>query len=183
MSDEKGNLPRLAREAYQGLAVVHWVFNVEGRKTGWLDEGFFLQFQCLALHAFSRYGILSPCIVLMPDHIHLLLMGVSETSDQKMAVPFLRKHLKPLLGPEYPLQKTPYDHVLRQEERKRKEFANLVAYIRSNPFRASLVAEESDPWAYECCVIPGYPELDVNQEDFWERFWRVYSYLLEKDAG
>ena len=81
MIDEKHNLPRLNREAYKGVAVVHWVFNMEGRKTGWLDEGFFLRFQNLALHAFSRYGIVSPCVVAMPDHLHLLLMGISEQSD------------------------------------------------------------------------------------------------------
>ena len=100
-----------------------------------------------------------------------------------MAVPFLRRHIKVLLGPDYTLQKTPYDHVLRREERKQKEFANQVGYIRENPYRAGLVEEASDPWLYECCVIPGYPELELNQEDFWGRFWRVYFYLVEKNGG
>ncbi len=180
--DQKGNLPRLDREAYRGLAVVHWVFNIEGRKKGWLDEHFFLRFQLVALHAFSRYRILSPCITAMPDHIHLLLMGYSDSSDQKLAVPFLRKNLKSVLGPEYVLQKTPYDHVLRKEERNQNQFVNMASYVRRNPFRAGLVAEETDSWPCECCLIPGYPELEMRQEDFWERFWKIYHYLLEKNA-
>lgn len=183
MSKEKRNLPRLNREAYRGLAVAHWIFNIEGRKTGWLDDEFFLRFQNLALHAFSRYGLVAPCLVAMPDHIHMLLMGISEKSDQKLATPFLRKHLEALLEPDFALQKTPYDHVLRQDERKRNEFADQVGYVRANPFRAGLAAEESDPWPYECCVVPGYPELDVKQNDYWERFWRVYSYLVDKNGA
>lgn len=177
----KKNLPRLNREAYEGLAVVHWVFNIKDQKTGWLNDRFFARFQLVALHAFARYDILSPCITLMPDHIHLLLMGYSESSTQKLAIPFLRKNLRPYLEPEYSFQKTPYDHVLRKEERKQKEFTTLAAYIRNNPWRANLVQSETSMWPYECCLIPGYPELNPRQEDFWDRFWKIYYYLLEKN--
>ena len=142
----KKNLPRLNREAYQGLAVVHWVLNIESKKTGWLDDEFYARFQQLDLHTFARFQTLSPCIMLMPDHIHILLMGYSESSDQKLAIPFLRKHVKSELAPDYKFQKTPYDHVLRKEERKQKDFANMANYIHKNPSRSGLVAEGEDDW-------------------------------------
>ncbi|MEC5127822.1 hypothetical protein VSU19_13740 [Verrucomicrobiales bacterium BCK34] len=179
----KKNLPRLNREAYQGTAVVHWVFNIKNRKRGWLDDDFFLKFQLIALHAFSRYRIISPCICLMPDHIHFLLMGISDSSDQKLAIPFLRKQLKPLLTQDYALQKTPYDHVLRRGQRTRIEFSKMVNYIRGNPARSGLLRSEEESWPYECCLIPGYPELSLRQDDFRERFWRIYYYVLEKDPS
>ncbi len=174
----KKNLPRLGREAYQGLAVVHWVFNIQDRKTGWLDERFFRDFEFYALHTFARYQLLSPCVCLMPDHIHLLVMGYANESDQKVAIPFLRKSLKPILEP-FRLQRTPYDHVLRVEERKRREFARLAGYIRENPVRAGLV-KTHQVWPYQTAIVPGYPTLDVKQDDFWDDFWNVYHYLLDK---
>ena len=179
--EEKRNLPRLDRSAYEGLAAVHWIFNIQDRQTGWLTPSLFAQFQLISLHTFARYQILSPCICLMPDHIHLLLMGYARKSDQKLAVPFLRRELKPCLSP-YQFQKTPYDHVLRREERQRGAFANMASYIRQNPARAGLVDDETQPWSFECCLIPGYPNLNPRQDDFWDRFWKIYYLMIEKHA-
>ena len=92
------NLPRLDLAAYRGLAYVHWIFNIRDRKRGWLDMEFLLRFQLLATHAFLRQCIAAPCVCLMPDHIHMLLIGYDELqSDQRVAVEFLRKQLKPHL--------------------------------------------------------------------------------------
>jgi putative transposase len=172
------NLPRLNREAYRGFATAHWVFNMKDRRTGWLNERFFLRFQMVALHAFSRYRIASPAICVMPDHIHLILMGYTESSDQTLAVSFLRKHLKVYLVP-FEFQKTPYDHVLRNEERKRKSFAQMVGYVRKNPVRAGLVKSD-ESWDYECCLVPGYPDLSLHQANFWDKYWKIFYALVEK---
>jgi len=180
---EKGNLPRLRSEAYRGLAVGHWIFNIQGRKQGWLTELFFVRFQLISAHAFHRYKIASPCICLMPDHIHLLLMGYDEDhSDQRLAIQFLRRQLKAFLHP-FEFQKTPFDHLLRKEERERDAFQKLAGYIRENPVRAGLVAEEAwRCWPYECAVVPGYPELDTASEDFWDRFWKIYYKILKSSV-
>ncbi|MEO0414427.1 MAG: hypothetical protein AAF226_05690 [Verrucomicrobiota bacterium] len=178
MSDKR-NLPRLDRSAYRGRAVVHWVFNVADRKTGWLNEPFFLEFQLAATHTFARYDLVSPCICLMPDHIHLLVMGVDERgSDQKVAIPFLRRHLGDAFPEGMGLQKTPYDHVLRSEERKQGAFMKMAGYVRENPLRAGLV-DSSQAWPYECAIVPGYPKMDVRDENFWETFWKIYYKQLK----
>lgn len=63
------------------------------RATGWLDESFHLHFRELLLHAAAREGLFCPVYVLMPDHLHLLWMGLCTDSEQGNAMKFLRKHL------------------------------------------------------------------------------------------
>ena len=49
-------LPRLARENYQGDAVVHWTLPIARRNTGWLNEIFHARFREVMLHAAAREG-------------------------------------------------------------------------------------------------------------------------------
>lgn len=174
------NLSRLNPSVYRGLAYVHWIFNIRDRKRGWLNVESFLRFQLLATHAFLRQHIAAPCVCLMPDHIHMLLIGYNEhRSDQRVAVEFLRKQMKPYLAKGgFELQRPPYDHVLRQEERNRDAFANTSGYILGNPVRAGLISEGENPWPFECAVVPGYPDLDIRAEDYWDKFWRIYHEKL-----
>ncbi|MDF1815674.1 MAG: hypothetical protein P1V20_25975 [Verrucomicrobiales bacterium] len=176
------NLPRLHQSAYQGLATVHWVFTIKDRKTGWLNDQFFLNFQLATLHTFSRFSLASPAICLMPDHIHLLVMGVSESSDQRKAIPFLRTHLIAHLDP-FEFQKVPYDHVLRKDERKRDAFATMAGYILANPYRAGLLDSDKENWHFECSIVPGYPDMEIREEKFWDRYWKIYYRLIEKNAA
>jgi len=178
---EHRNLPRLDRSYYRGLAHVHWIFNIRDRKTGYLDEPFFQHFKWVGTHALLRYAIVAPCICLMPDHIHLLLVGTDEEgSDQVVATQFLRKHLKGRLRP-YEFQRPAYDHVLRERERAREEFRATANYILDNPVRSGLV-ETAEEWAFRCAIVPGYPDLDLDREDFWDVFWRVYYRQIEGSA-
>ncbi|MDF1862935.1 MAG: hypothetical protein P1U87_22145 [Verrucomicrobiales bacterium] len=175
---ENRNLPRLDPSYYQGLAIVHWIFTIKNRKTGYLNERFFLQFQGIAVHAFSRYQIVCPCICLMPDHIHILALGTSESgSDQQVAIAFLRRHLRQHLSP-FEFQRPAFDHVLRDRERSREEFQKTAAYILENPARAGLVDSATD-WPFACAIVPGYPDLDPHAANFWDVFWNIYSRKIE----
>jgi putative transposase len=179
----KRSLPKLPRRAYQGLAVGHWIFSFEGRRTGWLNEGFLLQFQWVGLHACLRYATACPCFCLMPDHIHLLLMGFdSERSDQRLAIAFWRKQLRSVLENSggYALQSQAYDHLLDAREAERGAFEQLTGYIRQNPWRAGLVADPADPWPFEGGVVPGYPDLNLRSADYWERYWKIFYQKLLK---
>src|SRR6056297_500759 len=150
------NLPRLDPTAYRGIVHVHWIFTIRGRKHGYLTPEFFLRFQLIATHAFLRYHLVSPCLCLMPDHLHLLLMGLDEQeSDQRLAIHFLRRHLKPFLHP-FEFQRPAYDHVLRKEEKRRQAFEETAGYIIENPVRAGL-GEHAREWPYSTAIIPGYP--------------------------
>jgi REP element-mobilizing transposase RayT len=132
------------------------------------------------LHAAAREGLHCPIYCLMPDHIHLVWMGLRLDSDQLNAMAFLRTYLEPKLAPAK-FQPQAQDEVLRDEERKRNAFAKVCFYIAANPVRAKLV-RESEPWPYSGCVIPGYPKLAIASQDFWPTFWKIYGKLKQPDS-
>ncbi len=171
--EPKRNLPRLGRHFYQGHSVIFWTLTLEERSRGWLDVGFHYTFRELMLHAAVRYQVWCATYCLMPDHLHLLWMGMRRASDQRNAMKFLRTELEPALGEGREWQHQPHDHVLREEERKRNTFAQTCFYILANPVRARLVGE-SDRWPFSGCVVPGYPRLHPQDADFWPVFWKLY---------
>ena len=172
-------LPRLAPEFYQGFNVVHWNNTLDNRATGWLDDAFHLHFRELLLHAAARQSLFCPAYVLMPDHHHIVWMGMRLASDQRLAMRFLRKQLAIELarrsptGIEFELQKQPYDSVLREKDRQRGAFAKTCFYVLDNPRRKGLV-EDARNWRYCGAVVPGYPWLHPLAENFWEQFWKIY---------
>lgn len=174
-------LPRLAREHYQGDAIVFWTLAIFDRAKGWLTPSFHEQFKQMMFHAAAREGLLCPVYCLMPDHIHLVWMGLRLDSDQRNGMAFLRTHLEPKLAPAR-FQPQAHDGVLREEKRKRNAFAKTCFYVRANPVRAGLLAE-TETWPYSGCIVPGYPRLDPGQEDFWSKFWNIYTKLRGPDAG
>lgn len=183
------HLPRLERSHYQAFAAVHWTMRIEPERPGWLDERFHHEFREALLHACVREGLVCPTYCLMPDHLHLMLLGLRVASDQLNAVKFLRLQLNRLLAGE-PLQKMAvfsrtqpregwilqpqaHDHVLREEERKQGAFASVCFYILANPVRAELTKAEAE-WRFSGAVIPGYPDMHPLQADYWELFWKLY---------
>lgn len=174
-------LPRLPREYYLGSAVVHWSMPIAMRVRGWLTPDFHQRFRELLLHTAAREGLLCPAYCLMPDHLHLMWMGLRFDTDQRNAAAFLRTHLEPLLSPAK-FQHQAHDHVLKASERKRSAFAAVCFYIQENPVRAELVAHSRD-WEFLGAVVPGYPTLHPLQPDYWSKFWKLYAQMLQPDAG
>ncbi len=181
MTDRDFYLPRLPREYYQGDAVVHWSLPLAHRATGWLNERFQAEFRELMLHVAAREGLLCPIYCLMPDHIHLIWMGLRLDSDQRNAMPFFRTYLEPKLAP-HKFQHQPHDHVLKEHERKHNAFARTSNYIIENPLRAGLVKDPTE-WPHTGAIIPGYPSLHPLQERYWEKFWKIYQGVKSDDAG
>jgi putative transposase len=174
-------LPRLSREFYQGNAVVHWTMPIAPRGTGWLKETFLAGFREMMLHAAARESLYCPTYCLMPDHIHLVWMGLRLDSDQRNGMKFLRAHIGELLRP-YRFQHQPHDHVLRAEERRREAFLKVCFYIIDNARVAGLVKDPKD-WKFAGAMVPGYPKLHPLAEDFWPLFWRLYQAARAPDAG
>jgi len=182
------HLPRLEPEFYRGFAVVQWTITLEHRATGWLDDRFHLHFRELLLHAAAREGLFCPVYVLMPDHLHLVWLGLRVDSDQRNAMKFLRKHLAAELArrsavaalgrepqiPPFELQKQSHDSVLREQDRLRGAFEKSCFYVLDNPRRKGLVEHPRD-WPHWGAVVPGYPFLHPLAEDFWELFWKLYT--------
>jgi len=175
------HLPRLPREYYQGDAVVHWTLPIAMRGIGWLNEPFHVRFREIMLHASAREGLLCTTYCLMPDHLHLVWMGLRLDSDQRNGMKSLREHLGPTLRP-HRFQHLPHDHVLREHERKRNAFAAVCQYILENPFKSELIPRGKE-WPFCGSVVPGYPTLHPMQPDFWPKFWKLYFVARSPDAG
>lgn len=180
-TDRPFYLPRLSREHYQGNAVVHWTLPVSLRRKGWLDARFHAAFRELMLHTAAREGLFCPTYCLMPDHLHLVWMGLRRDSDQLNGMAFLRAHLEPKLAPKC-FQHQAHDHVLKEEERRRNAFTGVCNYVLENPLRAELVKTLTE-WPFIDAVVPGYPELHPLQSDFWRLFWKLYGQARHPDAG
>ena len=175
-------LPRLPREFYQGDAVVHWTLPIAFRETGWLTDSFHSNFREVLLHAAAREGLFCPTYTLMPDHIHLVWMGLRLDTDQRNGMKFLREHAGRLLRPRYKFQHQPHDHVLRESERKREAFRKVCFYILDNARIAGLVKDASE-WRYSGAMVPGFPVLHPLTPDFWDLFWKLYARAKAPDAG
>jgi putative transposase len=175
------SLPRLPREYYQGDAVVHWTLTTFDRAKGWLTPAWHIQFRELMFHAAAREGLLCPIYCVLPDHLHLVWMGLRRDSDQFKGMAFLRTHLEPTLQPAR-FQPQPQDSVLLEKDRRRAAFARVCGYVARNPVRAELLAA-TDSWPYTGCVIPGYPTLQPMAETFWPTFWKIDPRLTAADAG
>ncbi len=172
-------LTRLPPEYYRGQAYVHWSLAMEDRKTGWLIPIFYYKYREILTHTAFRFGLCCPIYCCMPDHIHMLWVGIRDDSDQQKAMRYFRRQLNPVLEKlKTRFQLQPYDHVLREEERDRTPFAEVAEYIARNPERRGLVRPDGFAGhSYTGCLVPGYPELKPFEEGYWDRFWHIYSHL------
>jgi putative transposase len=180
-TDRSFYLPRLPREYYQGDAVVHWTLSVAKRGDGWLNEIFHARFREMMLHAAAREGLFCPTYCLMPDHIHLVWMGLQHDTDQRNGMKFLREHIGRLLRPRR-FQHQPHDHVLREEQRQRGVFRKVCFYVIDNA-RVEKLVEHPQDWPFAGAIVPGYPGLHPLAEDFWPLFWKLYLAVRTPDAG
>ncbi len=168
-------LRRLAPQCYRGLAMVHWSLTVAQRRTGWLDAKAHASWREVTLHTLARYRLAVPVYCLMPDHAHVLLVGLAAESDQRLALGFLRRYSEAMFASvRGAWQKQGYDNVLRESERGRDGFATVAHYIVENPVQAGLVAKATE-WDYSGSLIAGWPDLDWRREDFWERWWKIFA--------
>ncbi len=175
----KRYLRRLETERYCGEAWVHWSLTVQERRTGWLTPKFLYRFREILTHTCFRFRIGCLIYCLMPDHTHLLWHGLSRESNQLRAMEFMRRQTNASLrriGFEWQLQA--YDRVIREKEVATTELEGVADYIARNPERKGLVAIDGfATYPYSGCLLPGYPELRLFEDDSWTRVWRAMSYL------
>jgi REP element-mobilizing transposase RayT len=152
---------------------------IQDRMTGWLIPIFYYKFRELLTHSMYRYAIACPIYCLMPDHIHMLWIGIEQYSDQINAMKHLRQHLSnPLQKLGFCFQNQAHDHVLQESERQETAFLDLVEYIARNPERKNLVPlDRYRDYQYTGCLMPGYPDLKPWLSDYWTRFWRTLSFV------
>jgi REP element-mobilizing transposase RayT len=177
-SDFSHYLPRLKREFYQTDAVIFWTMPVSHRRQGWLTDCFHTTFREMMLHAAAREGLVCPAYCLMPDHLHLVWMGLRRDTDQRNAIKFLRAQIGPFLKPAK-FQHQAHDHVLTARERQRRAFSVACAdYVLLNPLKGGLV-KSPEAWPYLGAVIPGCPRVNPFDAGYWPWFWKHYSAVRE----
>lgn len=154
---------------------------LENRGTGWLNTKHHLEVRELLLHSLSRENLICPVYCLMPDHAHFLFGGLSHSSDQLNAIKHFRRswsHLLKKVDLKFSLQKQAYDHVLTDSEKQSDSFESIAGYILENPVRGGLVQNFRE-WEYFGSLAVGFTGLDVREECFWDRLWRIYYSCLE----
>lgn len=176
---KRDHLRRLPPEYYRGDAMVHWSLTIHDRKQGWLSPVFYYRFRELMTQSAFRYGFACPIFCLMPDHLHMIWMGLFDWSDQRLAMKHFAKSCNDSIRRiGFELQDQAYDHVLKDEERQETEFHNVCEYIARNPERAQLTRIDGyAEYGFSGCIVPGYPQLRPFEADFWDEFARVISYL------
>jgi putative transposase len=98
--------------------------------------------QILRTAADEAFDVLAHCV--MPDHVHILLEGRSESSDLRRFVKVAKQRAgyaaRTTLGISLTWQEGYYEHVLRSDESTKA----VIRYILENPVRAGLVANAQD---------------------------------------
>jgi putative transposase len=184
LSDEPPDyLRRLPTGWYTGYAWVHWSMTIRERKRGWLDDAMHARIRELLLHTVARHHLVAPAYCLMPDHAHILWLGVAPVSDQLAAAAFFRRYWNRELRPRgFELQKQGYDHVLNEHERNPTAFEDTVLYVLGNPQRAGWVKDWRD-WQFLGAVAAGYPDTDPRADGWMERFWLIHHAEVKKHAS
>jgi putative transposase len=132
----------------------------------------------MMLHAAAREGLVCPAYCLMPDHLHLVWMGLCRDTDQRNGIKFLRAQIGLFLKPAK-FQHQAHDHVLTHAERQRRAFSLACAdYVLLNPLKGGLV-KSPEAWPYLGAVIPGYPRANPFDAGYWPWFWKHYSAVRE----
>ena len=165
-------LPRLPRPFYQADATVHWVITTRQRGPLPLSEGFNLQFRELLLHACHRHRLLCPVYCLMPDHVHLVWIGLHPESDQLNAMAFLRTHFAKLIIPTE-LEHQAYDRVYRESNQGMDSIRCWIQYAVQNPVMEQLTCSP-DQWPWMGCMVPGIPRLHPLEDRFWGVFGKLH---------
>ncbi len=128
--------PRLKDFDYTGTYTYHLVLTTRGRQavlTGAVADNCISELgESAALHEFEVLAF-----AVMPNHVHLLIVGLSAQSNairfvqrlkQKTSYAWVQEHGEKLWQPSF------YDHAIRHQE----EVKQTARYIVENPVRAGL---------------------------------------------
>ncbi len=129
--------PGLPSFDYRGSYVYHLVFTSRGQQPRFRDGRLVATcLECLGGSA-GRYGFDVVAYCFMPDHLHILVAG----STDSQVVRFVQ-HFKQATSYRHRglWQRSFYDHVLRTEE----SVEDVAVYIWGNPVRAGLVDDAAE---------------------------------------
>ena len=135
--------PRLRTFGYVGNYRYFLTFCTHDRRSAFADVDVVTMVWVQILAAARQHGFEVIAYIFMPDHVHLFVEGLEESSDvkafasvakQKSAYAYARDGRGRLWQPSY------YDRVLREEEGT----PTVIRYVLQNPVAAKLAASHRD---------------------------------------
>lgn len=131
---------RLPHDLYRGLKAVSITACVKDRVSFFTTQDRFRIFEEILLKALKRFECGADVYLFMPDHVHLLLRGESETADVLQAMRSFKQQTGFWLsrhGSPVHWQKDFYDHIFRESEATERH----ILYVLENPVRKGLVED------------------------------------------
>ena len=170
---EKRHLPRLDHASYVGRKHVMFDLRLENYRKLFVKREPTEQ----TMHMLERYmaeyecGLL--CYVFMPDHIHMITVGQSDSADALTAHDVWKGEAGVMLKNELAIdcervfQKQSYDHVMRSWEYASRRLLRKAEYIVSNPVRKGLVTHWKD-YPYIGSTLGSY---DIRHPFWWDEMF------------
>lgn len=132
---------RLPKELYRGFRVVSLCACIKNRIPFFTTPYRFTICKEMLHITLEQFECEADVYMFMPDHVHLLLRGVSETADVLHVMRSFKRKTGFWLSQNHPSvhwQKGFYDHIIRNDETINRH----IRYILDNPVRKGLV----DDW-------------------------------------
>ncbi|MBN1492634.1 MAG: transposase [Candidatus Omnitrophica bacterium] len=129
---------RLQTEYYMGQTTVAFTACLDHNRYPVVDDKIVRMAIDILTHAVTKNHCIVPCYCFMPDHLHVIIMGINEKACVWQAlVEFKQKtgYWMSKNRPDISWQKDFFDHVIRPEE----DLGTQVRYILDNPVRKRLV--------------------------------------------
>ena len=128
---------RLSEDLYVGQIICAFTICLEGRAQFFDSPNIFKQLENILLNGLKKFHCEAHIYYFMPDHCHLLLEGVGESSNLYQCIVEFKQRsgywfAQSKLGVKW--QKDFYDHVLRRDE----DVVKQVKYILGNAERKGL---------------------------------------------
>jgi len=135
---------RLPPSSYVGQIAISFTACVEYRRRVFHNPSDIEPFIKMMQDQFARFECLAPIYCFMPDHLHVITMGMTHRAGGKRAMDAFKYFSGNYLyskGNPFCWQDDFHDRIIRRSE----EWRNKVFYIFQNPVLARLV---EDPWTY-----------------------------------
>lgn len=154
---------RLPDAAYHGRKAVAFTACETSRRPGFADGEIFGMVRETLAEAAERHGCSVPIFCLMPDHLHVLMLGLADDSRPRLAMNRFKQKSGEWLAahrPDLVWQRDFYDRIVRQKE----GYENVARYIALNPVRAGL-ADDVYGWPYTGSIA--YELREIIEDAWW----------------
>ena len=134
---------RLPTENYRGKAVVSFTICIRNQVCLFSDANIVKEFIAILKDVVNPEHCSVPADCFMPDHLHLLINGLTDTADLLKVVAKFKQRTGYWLARQdirAAWQKDFYDHVIRTND----SVSDHVHYILNNPVRKGIVAAWPD---------------------------------------